>query len=232
MARKRMLSPEMFTSESIAALPVSSRWTWAGMLTYLDDFGRGRDNAALIKAAVWPLDDGYTARKVAGDLDRLVEIGSLCRYECCGSALLHSPTWAGYQRVSHPTASKLCPCPTHEEPHPNSSGAAPELPGKTPHSVVKSSSDQFSASAAVTDVGTRILDGYVHRHGALPRQVKRRLGEQIDLLIADGITEPQVCRALDAWAAKPDAAPGLLPHLVKPLATDLRPSKAYIREQA
>lgn len=114
MARKRMLSPAMFTSESIGSLPVATRWTWTGMLTYLDDFGRGKDNPSLIKAAVWPLDDAYTSKKVSLDLGRLEQIGTLCRYECCGSRQLHSPKWDLFQRVSHPTDSVHCPCPEHD----------------------------------------------------------------------------------------------------------------------
>lgn len=114
MARKRMVDPAMFTSESVAALPVGTRWTWVGLLCYLDDTGRGRDNAALVKASVWPLDDHYGAKKVAADLEKLVTNGSLCRYTCCGSDQLHAPRWHEWQKISHPTATKLCPCPGHE----------------------------------------------------------------------------------------------------------------------
>lgn len=91
---------------------------------------------------------------------------------------------------------------------------------------------QTSSVVATTAAGTSILDRFVLRHGALPRQVKRRLGEQIDQLVLDGITEPQICRALDAWAAKPDAAPGLLPHLVKPNVVDLDPHREHLREMS
>jgi hypothetical protein len=148
MARKRMLSPDMFTSETISSQPIPTRWTWAGLLTYLDDYGRGKDNAALVKAAVWPLDDAYTSKKVAADLDRLEQVGSLCRYTCCGSRQLHAPNWETFQKVSHKTDSKVCPCPEHDrnlhEEHRRDSGDAPDLPGKTLHSLVKSSSVEIN----------------------------------------------------------------------------------------
>jgi hypothetical protein len=144
VARKRMVDPAMFTSENVAALPVSTRWTWVGLLCYLDDFGRGRDNPALVKAAVWPLDDSYTAKKCAADLDRLVEAGMLCRYECCGSRQIHAPTWANWQKISHPTATKFCVCAGHEPRayriHRSEVGTAPEGfandSGAAPRSVV------------------------------------------------------------------------------------------------
>lgn len=245
MARKRMLAPEMFTSESLASLPVSTRWTWAGLLTYFDDLGRGRENAALVKAAVWPLDDTYTLKKVAADLDRLQAIGSVCRYECCGMKQIHSPAWGTWQKPSHPTPSRLCPCPTHDEGHANGSRPAPKVlardSGAALPNVVKGSSTQFKGRgeepapdpAAPADVITaaRILGEFVEHCGPQPRAVKQKLGEQIGLLLADGITERQVKAALKAWARRSDAAPGLLPHLVpKKQPDDLDPSKAWIRE--
>jgi hypothetical protein len=146
MARKRMLSPEMFTSATVCALPVPTRWTWAGMLCYLDDYGKGEDSPELVKAAVWPRDSGYTAKKVAVDIGRLVDVGALCRYECCGKPQIHAPSWSGWQKVSHPTDTKLCPCPLceglvsgiHRERFGSDSGAAPR-------SVVKENLDQRSS---------------------------------------------------------------------------------------
>lgn len=154
MARKRMVDPAMFTSETVAALPVPTRWTWLGLLCYFDDTGRGKDNPALIKASVWPLDDGYTARKVAADVERLIAGGQLCRYTCCGSSLLHAPRWNEWQRISHPTPTKLCPCAGHEPDvhriHRSETGTLPEGfrsgSGAALHNVVEVSSDQRSSS--------------------------------------------------------------------------------------
>ena len=41
MARKRMLSPEFFTSGPVAELPISAVVTFAGLWCYFDDYGRG-----------------------------------------------------------------------------------------------------------------------------------------------------------------------------------------------
>lgn len=154
MARKRMVDPAMFTSESVAGLPVPTRYTWIGLLCYLDDTGRGKDHPALVKAAVWPLDDGYTARKVAADVEKLADAGMLCRYECCGTRQFHAPTWTSWQKISHPTATKLCPCAGHEPKafrlHQSESGIVPEGfasgSGAAPRSVVKGSSREGSSS--------------------------------------------------------------------------------------
>lgn len=151
-----MVDPAMFTSETVAALPVSTRWTWVGLLCYLDDTGRGRDNAALVKASVWPLDDSYTARKVAADLDKLVNAGSLCRYECCDSSQFHAPRWVEWQKISHPTSTKLCPCAGHEPKahrlHRSELGIPPEGfangSGSSPRSVVEVNLVEGSSSGS------------------------------------------------------------------------------------
>jgi len=113
MARKRVVSPELLTSESVASLPIPTRYAWVALWMYVDDEGRGRDNVALIRAHTWPLDESYTMRRVETDLRRLAEAGMICRYEYGGERLLHIPTWGDWQRINRPTPSRLVPCP-HE----------------------------------------------------------------------------------------------------------------------
>lgn len=108
-----MISPEFFRSETLATVPLAARITFAGLWVYCDDEGRGKDNPALIEADVWPLDSTHSERKVAADLQKLAAIGSICRYECCGRQL-HIPAWHLWQKISHPTPTRLCPCPRHD----------------------------------------------------------------------------------------------------------------------
>ena len=145
MARKRMLSPEFFTSGPVSRLPVTAIITFAGLWCYFDDYGRGEDNADLVKAAVWPRRITHTTRKVTADLDAIAAEGLVCRYQSAGVAIIHSPSWNQHQKISHRTASKLPPCPVHEpglyeffltesgdglDRFRNGSGTAPEPIGK------------------------------------------------------------------------------------------------------
>lgn len=114
MARKRMLSPEFFSSGPVSRLPVTAMLTFAGLWCYFDDFGRGEDDADLVKAAVWPRRTAHTTRKVAADLDAIVAEHLICRYEVSGVRLIHATSWGEHQKISHPTASRLPPCPRHE----------------------------------------------------------------------------------------------------------------------
>jgi hypothetical protein len=137
MARIRSVKPEMFTSTTVAGLPMPVRWTFVGLLTYADDQGRGRDEARLVKAAVWPLDDEMPWQRVAEHLDELERAGLICRYEADGKRLLHVSGWSEHQAISHPAKPKLPECPkaSHRVPpdgHRKPSGESPEERGETP----------------------------------------------------------------------------------------------------
>jgi hypothetical protein len=114
MARKRMLSPEFFSSAPVSELPVTAMVTFAGLWCYFDDYGRGEDDAALVKASVWPRRRAHTEAKVASDLDAIASKRLICRYEVAGVRLIHTPSWREHQVISHPTRSRLPPCPAHE----------------------------------------------------------------------------------------------------------------------
>jgi hypothetical protein len=114
MARKRILSPEFFSSAPVNRLTIPAMVTFAGLWCYFDDYGRGEDDAALIKAAVWPRRRAQTEREVAANLDAIEAEGLICRYQIGNVPLIHSPSWGEHQKISHRTPSRLPPCPSHE----------------------------------------------------------------------------------------------------------------------
>lgn len=124
----RSIKPEMFRSLTVSGWPVPVRWTFAGLLTYLDDEGRGADDARLIKAEIYPLDDDMTARKVEQHLSTVVASGPLCRYEIGGRRYLHITSWSEHQRINRATKSKHPHCPLHE---PSLNGSPPPHGGRS-----------------------------------------------------------------------------------------------------
>ena len=58
MANKRMINGDTFEDEFFTTLSVFDRLLWIGCITKLaDDQGRFRDNAALIRSNLFPMDD-------------------------------------------------------------------------------------------------------------------------------------------------------------------------------
>lgn len=107
MARIRTIKPDFFRSEDVAQLSYRARLTWVGLWTYVDDEGRGKDNARIIKGDLWPLEDDVTHKDVEKDLNELQKAGRIRRYEVAGEKYLLILKWLDHQRIAKPTASKL-----------------------------------------------------------------------------------------------------------------------------
>ncbi|WP_031010695.1 hypothetical protein [Streptomyces sp. NRRL F-5727] len=119
MARIRTIKPDFFTSLTIADLTIEQRLTFIGLWTHCDDQGRAVDDARLIKAALWPLDD-RTAADVETDLAALSESSLIVRYVVTGKRYLAVSGWKEHQRINRPSASRL--------PAPDQGESAPEPP--------------------------------------------------------------------------------------------------------
>lgn len=107
MARIRSIKPEFWTSETIARLDLLDRLLFIGLWNYADDEGRGKDNPALVRATVFPLDESVTLQRVHEGLRSLQSAGLIVRYMHDGKNVLAITNWLEHQRVSHPTPSKF-----------------------------------------------------------------------------------------------------------------------------
>ncbi|NYT96308.1 hypothetical protein [Salinispora sp. H7-4] len=133
MARIRSIKPEFFTSLTVASLLVETRLTFIGLWTHVDDEGRCVDDARLIKAAVWPLDDRLST-DVELDLKRLSESSLILRYKVGERSYLAVRGWGEHQRINRPTKSKIPPPPEAPEPPPTSETTPlppVEIPGRS-----------------------------------------------------------------------------------------------------
>ena len=113
MARIRTIKPHLFRSRTVSRWPIPVRWTFAGLFTYLDDKGRGMDEARLVKAELYPLDDTMTVKKVEEHLAVIADNGPLCRYQVEDERYFHITSWREHQRVNRPTPSLIPACPIH-----------------------------------------------------------------------------------------------------------------------
>lgn len=116
MPRKRMLWPAYFSSDQLAHLPLAACRTYEGFWCFADDRGRMLDDPAQLWACVWikRRTDNVTIDDVHDHLDALTANGQLCRYQVGGGVFRHVIAWDEHQTISHPTPSKLPPCPQHQ----------------------------------------------------------------------------------------------------------------------
>ncbi|MEU0783468.1 hypothetical protein ABZ341_18080 [Streptomyces sp. NPDC006173] len=114
MARIRSIKPELRTSITVSLWPREVRYFFILIWGYLDDYGRGVDDELLIASDCFPRDRDVTPEIVDGWLEAISESGPLCRYEVDGRRFLHAPNWREHQKPSHPTRSKIPPCPDDE----------------------------------------------------------------------------------------------------------------------
>jgi hypothetical protein len=114
MARIRTIKPHFFKSHDVSALSYRARLTWIGLWTYVDDEGRGRDDARIIKGELWPLEDLVTWGDVEADLSELSLSTHVTRYTVENRSFLAITKWDDHQVISRPTASKFpAPMPTN-----------------------------------------------------------------------------------------------------------------------
>ncbi|MFE9850272.1 hypothetical protein ACFYPN_15880 [Streptomyces sp. NPDC005576] len=143
MARIRSIKPEFFTSLTIADLPLSTRLTFIGLWTYVDDNGVGPADARLIRAAVWPLEEAPDIlQRTREDLQRLHAARLVTLYDYSGKPLVAVSGWAEHQKVSHPRKDRFPRPEDLQEPadqgsfNPSEdSGEAPEDSPRTPETL-------------------------------------------------------------------------------------------------
>lgn len=150
MARIRTIKPDFFTSDTVSQLPLRTRLTWIGLWTHCDDHGRCRDNAKLIKAAVWPLDD-VSIHDIEIDLNTLADRGLIQRYTVGTKQYLQVTNWDEHQASAYRRGAPKLPGPPvsdDSEPGPNT----PEDRGA--HAPSRASSTQTRATSTSNRAGT------------------------------------------------------------------------------
>ena len=234
MARIRTIKPEFFTSLTIADLTPEQRLTFIGLWTHADDAGRCVDDARLIKAAIWPLDD-RTAADIEIDLKALTESSLITRYTLNRKRYIAVTGWDEHQRINRPTPSKL-PAPEEGDPTPPdpvarhdsdslnahahfSEGSPQERKGREGNREGKGNPptpQQSSGSPAVAQTGERAIedrmtDAFLDRYARGNAYNKRQVRKVIADTLANGSDSNELWRALERLGSlsKP-VSPGTL----------------------
>ena len=107
MARKRMISPEIWESDSFSSLSDFAKLVFIGLISNADDEGKGSAKPANVRSKLFPNDED---RRVTDIKKALSEIGckmSITFYEVSGNSYYILTKWSKWQKIDRPTPSKL-----------------------------------------------------------------------------------------------------------------------------
>ena len=111
MARKRMLSPDIWESESFSSLSDFQKIMFIGLISLADDEGRGKANPSYIKSTLFPYDENRRVAEVKSALSQIARCTSTQFYNVNGSEYYFLSSWTKWQKIDKPSKSKLPPPP-------------------------------------------------------------------------------------------------------------------------
>ena len=129
MPRKRMIDPGTWTSEDFGTLSDLAQVYFIGLISNADDEGRLKASAAFLKATVRPYKED-TFAEVDAVLGEIVDRDMVRLYEVDGTRYAYLPKWLAYQKISHPSKSKMPEPPEVSAKPPESSRALANVPSQ------------------------------------------------------------------------------------------------------
>lgn len=113
--RIRSIKPEFWRSEDITSLPLSTRLTFIGLWSYVDDNGVGDFRVSSIAADLFAddlaRDPQETLRRVSGDTQTLKNTGLITVYAAGRKQLFYVTNWEAHQIVNRPSKGHQYPLP-------------------------------------------------------------------------------------------------------------------------
>ena len=109
----RIIKESLCSSEKISSLTDFEFRLWIGLITQVDDAGRGDARPTIIKGHIFPLRDRITVKDISGALHGLAAKGCISLYEIDGRSYFWFPSWAKHQRIRD--AKPKFPAPPSED---------------------------------------------------------------------------------------------------------------------
>jgi hypothetical protein len=119
MARRRMIDPNIWSSEDMSKLTLRQRLLVIGLFSNADDYGKGKAKATYVRSMVFPYDD-ITVREIEADLQTIHDIIAVQLYDIEGNSYYKFLNWEKWQTVQKPQSSMI------PEPVENHSGMIPD----------------------------------------------------------------------------------------------------------
>lgn len=109
MARKRMISPEIWDSLDFSKLSNLAKLVFIGLFSQADDEGRGRANAVYIKSKLFPYDEKLRVADIEDTLSEIACHMSTTFYTHNGDRFYSFDNWNVWQKIDRPTKSQFPP---------------------------------------------------------------------------------------------------------------------------
>lgn len=111
MARKRMISPEIWTSRNFSELSNFEKIVFISLFSHADDEGRGEADPTYISSMTFPYDKNRRDSDVKKALTKIAQTMSVQLYSVKGNDYYYMTSWKRWQKIDKPSKSKLPPPP-------------------------------------------------------------------------------------------------------------------------
>ncbi|MCC8097217.1 MAG: hypothetical protein LIO44_01385 [Eubacterium sp.] len=110
MARKRIISPNIWISEDYSKLSKLARLIFIGMFSQADDYGYGRANPVFLKSLLFPYDEDVRVTDITKSLDEIAANMSVVFYRTSnGNEYYKLTNWNKWQKVDKPSDNLIPP---------------------------------------------------------------------------------------------------------------------------
>ena len=186
----RIIKESIAASERIAALSDFEFRVWVGLITFVDDKGRGDARPVLLRNYLFPLREEVTKQEVAEALDSLARQGCINLYEVEGKPYFYFPNWDKHQRVRNVR---------EKYPAPPSAATCGEL---RPESESENESESVSESESKSVCESELPDGVC---ADAPHTRGRDNGVEF---VQTEVVQDRTWTAQERYAPLPTHAPG------------------------
>lgn len=111
MARKRMISPDIWESQNFSALSDLAKIVFISLFSHADDEGRGKADPSFVKNTTFPYDENRRVADIKSALSEIARSMSVQFYSVNGIEYFFMKNWGRWQKVEKPSPSKLPPPP-------------------------------------------------------------------------------------------------------------------------
>lgn len=106
MARRRMIDPNLWTSEDVGKLTMLQRLLMIGMFSQADDYGKGRAHVAYLRSVIFPYDD-ISLMEIQKALEAIAACIHIKIYKVEGNSYYKFTKWEKWQNVQKPQPSRI-----------------------------------------------------------------------------------------------------------------------------